>query len=143
MKKYIGISVIALLLVLSTTGCSKDETELAAPTITYIEFGHDNSKTAYIGADLHVEAEVTAPGKIDNIKVEMHPEDGGGWEYSEVFREGFEGLLNANFHQHLPISEEAVPGEYHIHFIVTDKNGKQTSVEAHIEILYAPELSAV
>lgn len=124
-------------------GCSKDDVMPEAPIISNIEFGHDNNKTAYIGVDLHVEAEISAPGKIDNIKVELHPESGQGWEYNEVFKDEFDGLLNAVFHKHIQISKDAEPGEYHIHFVVTDKNGKQTSEEAHIQVINDPSLPSV
>src|SRR5690606_3440293 len=116
MKKHTGILMIAALFVFSIISCKKDKVEPNAPTISNIEFGHNNNKTAYIGADLHVEAEIKAPGKIDNIKVELHPESGSGWEYNNVFKDGFDGLLNATFHEHLPISADATPGEYHLHF---------------------------
>ena len=143
MRIYIGVLITTVFLIFLTTGCAKDEILPDAPTITNTEFGHDNNKTAYVGADLHVAAQISAPGKIDNIKIELHPESDGGWEYNEAFKEDFEGLLNATFHKHLQISEEAIPGEYHLHFIVTDKNGRQTSVEAPIDILQVSDSAEV
>ncbi|NLJ17545.1 DUF4625 domain-containing protein [Globicatella sulfidifaciens] len=143
MKNIIRIFMITAVLAMTITSCKKDKVEPNAPTISNVEFGHDNNKTAYVGADLHVEADISAPGKIDNIKVELHPESGSGWEYSEVFKTDFEGLLNATFHKHIQISEDAQPGEYHLHFTVTDKNGKQTSEEAHIQIINDPSLPSV
>lgn len=144
MKKHINIIMIAALLICSITSCKKDKVDPpTAPTISNIEFGHNNNKTGYIGADLHVEAEIKAPGKIDNIKVELHPENFNGWEYSKVFKENFDGLLNATFHKHLPVSAGAIPGAYHLHFTVTDKNGMQTTVESGINIVSDPSLPSV
>lgn len=143
MKIYIKFLMITALFVFTFSSCNNDEVEAEAPTISNTEFGHNNNKTAYVGADLHVEAVIKAPGKIDNIRVEIHPKSGIGWKYDEVFKEGFEGLLNATFHKHPPISATATPGEYHLHLIVTDKNGKQTAVEEHIEIVNDPTLPSI
>ncbi|MFA5574222.1 MAG: DUF4625 domain-containing protein [Brumimicrobium sp.] len=137
MKNITKILMIATVLGLTFTSCKKDEIEpgVNAPTISNAEFGHDNNKTAMVGGDLHIEAVISAPGKIDNIKVELHPESGSAWEFSQIYKDEFDGLLNATFHKHIAIPTDATPGEYHLHFVVTDKNGKQTSTEAHIDII--------
>ncbi len=43
--------------------CNKEEETLAKPVINLIELGLGNSHVAYIGADLHIEAEIVARRK--------------------------------------------------------------------------------
>lgn len=125
--------------------CEKDE-DVAKPVVSSIEYGsgHDNpnSKTAYQGGDMHIEAEIEAMGKIDYIKVEIHSEgeeghehEGDGWEYDSTYTEGFKGLKNATFHKHVEIGSLATPGTYHLHFIVVDMEGNQVTYEGELEIL--------
>lgn len=135
MKRLSKYIIMALLLPLVFTSCSSDDDAgLAAPTITNTEFGHDNNKMAYIGGDLHIEADITAPGKIKEVIVEIHSENAGGWEGEWIYTE-FNGLLNTTFHKHVEIPEGIAPGEYHLHFIVTDQNGQSTQLEEHIELV--------
>ncbi|MGD2036213.1 MAG: DUF4625 domain-containing protein, partial [Bacteroidales bacterium] len=84
-------------------------------------------------SDLHVEAEIVAEAKVDVVIVEIHKEDEEGWEYDSTFTE-FSGLINPAFHKHIDISAEADTGEYHFHFIVTDMEGQQTTVEEDLYI---------
>ena len=137
--------VIALAAVVITTSCKKEETP--KPEIISFELGHDNSKTGYIGSDLHIDAEILAPGKIDRIKVEIHFEgehdeksafagiDEEGWEFDSVYTE-FSGLKNTVFHKDIPIPEHAEEGDYHFHFSVIDMEGNQTSIDEELEIVH-------
>jgi hypothetical protein len=84
-----------------------------------------------------------AEGKIDKVTVEIHSEGGHEgksasnslfeWEADTAYTE-FYGLKNTTFHKHLEIPAEADTGHYHFHFIVTDLEGQQSSVEEEIEI---------
>jgi hypothetical protein len=124
------------------TSCRK---ETPKPEIVSFELGHGNSKTGYIGSNLHIEAEILAPGKIDRIKVEIHFEgnhksaftgiDEDGWEFDSVYTE-FSGLKNADFHKDIFIPEFAKEGDYHFHFSVTDMEGNQTSIDEELEIVH-------
>jgi hypothetical protein len=136
---------IVLVTVIFFASCQKEETP--KPEIISFELGHDNSKTGYIGSDLHIDTEIEAPGKIDWIKVEIHFEgehdeknafagtDEEGWEFDSVYTE-FSGLKNTVFHKDIPIPEYAEEGDYHFHFSITDMEGKQTYIDEELEILH-------
>jgi len=114
--------------------CKKDEETLARPQITLTEVGLENSKIGYLDSDLHLEADIVAEGKINTIKVEIHPEGTGTWEYDTIYTE-FSGLKNTTFHKHIDIpSNIADTGDYHLHFIVVDMNGNETVVESDMKI---------
>lgn len=125
---------LTMLTVVSFTSCNKDDGgEAKAPNITLIELGESNSHKATVGADLHMEAEVIAEGTIEKIEVEMHPESGSGDDIEAVYT-NYADQKNADFHEHIEIPATAVPGEYHFHLKVVDKNGNTSEVDAEVEI---------
>jgi hypothetical protein len=140
------INIISAILIvagiISFSACNKDD-DPAKPVITLTELGYDNSKISYAGDELHIEADIVAEGKIDKVTVEIHSDSGHEgkntvnalfeWEVDTVYTE-FYGLKNTEFHKHLDIPAEADTGHYHFHFIVTDLEGQQTTVEEEIEI---------
>jgi hypothetical protein len=146
MKKGIILNMLFLSGVLFFVSCKKDK-EIPKPEIIHFELGHNNSKTAHIGSNLHIDAEIIAPGRIDRIKVEIHLEEayehsgmasvtsGEVWEFDSVYTE-FTGLKNTIFHKDIPIPEHAVEGEYHFHFSVTDMEGNQVYIDEDIEIIH-------
>ncbi|NBC81847.1 MAG: DUF4625 domain-containing protein [Bacteroidetes bacterium] len=148
------VLIMALIFVtgIFITSCEKDE-DVAKPVINSIEYGsgHDNpnSHSAHVGGDMHIEAVIEAEGKIDNIKIEIHPEgeheheeeheherehEHEAWEYDSTYTE-FSGLKNTTFHKHILIGDHAEPGHYHFHFVVTDMEGNQASFEDELEIM--------
>jgi hypothetical protein len=110
------IKFLSLLLILTTAvvflSCNKDEDDpaLNPPTIPTFEFGYEDSGEAYLGADLHIEAEIVADAKIDRIQVSIHPEgehmkslsDEHAWEVDTTYTK-FNGLKNTEFHEHLDV----------------------------------------
>lgn len=114
------------------TSCQKEDVT-PKPVISNLELGIGDNHTAYIGADLHIEAEIVAEGKIDKVTVEIHQEEGSDDEIVVEY-DDFEGLKNTTFHQHIDIPETTVAGEYHCHIIVTDMEGNSTTVEDEISI---------
>jgi len=112
--------------------CDKEE-EVAKPIIDLQELGLSDSHVAYIGSDLHIEAEIEAEGKIDKITVEIHQEEGSSDEIVVTYDE-FAGLKNTTFHKHVDIPATTVAGTYHCHITVTDQEGNQTTVEDEISI---------
>ncbi len=100
-----------------------------APEITITEAGEGNSKTAVVGGEMHLEAEISAPEKIAGIEVELH-NAAGGYEKSFSFTDKYAGETSAHFHEHIAVPAEAPAGEYHIHFTVTDAVGNATTEEA-------------
>jgi hypothetical protein len=128
--------IVALLATVGFTSCNEEEepeAEIAKPTISNLEVGDSNSMKAEVGHELHLDAEIVAEGKIDKIKVELHPEDGPG-EDIEAEYTSYAGLKNADFHEDLEIPDSAAVGEYHFHMTVIDQEGQSTSVEAEVEI---------
>ena len=146
MKTSIFLIVIASTAGLLFTSCNKEN---AKPEVTITELGYENSKIGYAGTDLHIEAEIFAEAKVDKITIEIHHEGEHGdeheeksaltvlhedeWEVDTTFNE-FSGMKNPEFHKHLDIPVYAEVGHYHFHFIVTDMEGQQTTVEEEIEI---------
>ena len=130
----LSIFAAAAALILSATSCNKEENP-AKPTVTLTEVGHDNSKTAMRGDDMHLEADILAEGLIKRIDVEIHQED-GGFEIEKSYTEGkYVGVKNVEFHEHIDIPADAPLGEYHLHFTVVDNEGQTAMAEAHIEII--------
>jgi len=129
-----NIAIIFILAIVSVlSACEPKEEGIAKPEITITELGLSNSHVAYIGADLHIEAEIVAEGKIEKIEVEIHQEEGSSEEIYALYEE-FSGLKNTTFHKHIEIPAETAAGTYHFHFIVTDMEGNQTVVENEISI---------
>ncbi|MFW6259748.1 MAG: DUF4625 domain-containing protein [Tangfeifania sp.] len=131
--------------ILSLNSCKKEE-EIPNPEVTITELGYENSKIGYAGSDLHIEAEIVAEGRIDKVIVEIHHEGehdnksalvnlhDNEWEVDTTYTR-FSGLKNVdNFHEHIEIPVYAEIGDYHFHFIVSDMEGNQTTVEEELEI---------
>lgn len=130
----LSIIAAAAALLLTASSCNKEENP-AKPTVTLTEVGHDNSKTAEPGEDLHLEADILAEGQIKRIDVEIHQE-GGTYEIEKSYTEGkYIGVKNVEFHEHIDIPAETPLGEYHLHFTVTDQKGQTTTVETHVDVI--------
>ncbi len=126
---FLAITIMAIL-----SSCDNDDDDVVPkPTISGLELGYGDSHVAYIGADLHIEAEILAEGKVDRITIELHKEDGTGEEIEAEFTE-YAGQKNAEFHKHIDIPVGTDAGEYHFHMTVIDQEGNSSSVEADINI---------
>jgi len=129
-SKLLFLAITLTIALLSIYSCKQEPSK---PEITLNEVGLSNNKIGYLGSDLHVEADIVAEGKINTVKVEIHPEGTGTWEFDTTYTE-FSGLKNATFHKHIDIPLSADTGDYHLHFIVVDMEGNETVAEAEIEI---------
>ncbi|MCC8409811.1 DUF4625 domain-containing protein [Mucilaginibacter sp. UR6-1] len=127
------------------SACSKDdnETPVGAPAIEGLEVGANNNKIAHPGNDLHIEAQITAAANIKDVVLEIHPENGSGWEVNTTYTEGFAGLKNAEFHKHIDVPADAAVGDYHGHLKVTDQNGRVTEAEFELKVEADPTLPSV
>lgn len=141
MKQLKFISFV-LVLALAFQACNKDEEEaLNPPTISTFEFGYEDSGEAFLGADLHIEAEIIAEAKIDRIQVTIHPEgeheksvnDEHEWEVDTTYTK-FNGLKNTTFHEHLEVPVHADTGHYHFHSIIVDMDGNTKEVERELHV---------
>lgn len=130
--KIAQIIFLLFSMTIAFSSCKKDE-EIPAPQITLSELGLNNSGTAYIGSDVHIEADIVAEGTISTVSVEIHPEGAGNWEFDTTYTK-FSGLKNTTFHEHIDVPLTVVAGAYHFHLVVTDLEGKQSSVEADLMI---------
>lgn len=150
----IAITFVASMIFIS---CEKDDETNPKPVITLTELGYENSKIGYAGTELHIEAEIVAEAKVDKITIEIHHEGEhvekstsnalheDEWEVDTTFTE-FSGLKNTTFHKHIDVPVHAEVGHYHFHFIVTDMDGQQTTLEEEIEVQHpndviAPEIT--
>ncbi|MEM7161864.1 MAG: DUF4625 domain-containing protein [Bacteroidota bacterium] len=104
-----------------------------APEIEDLEIGENDNHTATIGGELDLDAHIHAHEGIDHIEVDMHNEDGTGDDI-EVEWTNYEGLEDADFHEHVEIPATATPGEYHFHFKVVDQAGQVTEIDADVTI---------
>lgn len=140
-----------LLILMILLSCSKME-DPSPPSISAFELGYQNSHTATIGTDLHLEAEILAEGKIQHIILEIHPEgthedhlsvtSGTTWEVDTIYTGKYSGVKNTSFHEHLDIPATADTGSYHVHFIVTDMEGNQVSLEQELQLLLPSDTTA-
>lgn len=141
MKKNLFFTVLLFVAALAFTSCDKDDDEIIKPEIKNLELGSGNSKIAYAGTDVHVQAEIVALSKIDKIIINIHPESGSGWELEKIFSNS-SGQINTTFHEHLDISSEASSGKYHFHLKVVDMLGNSTELEETLEIKIAEDKQA-
>ncbi len=141
MKNSISLSLFLIVFVTLFSACNKDA---APPSITDFELGYNNSKIFERGSDLHFEANIVAPAKIDRIIVEIHfegdhkksglkTEVGFEWEFDYTYT-SYNGLKNVNLHKHIEIPEDAKAGDYHFHLMVIDMDGNVAEVESDFEI---------
>jgi hypothetical protein len=134
-KKLIwGAALLLNLCFLVFISCNDDDdNNPSKPSIDLRELGAENEKTAIIGSDLHIEANITAEGAIARIDVEIHQEN-GEYKIEKSYTEGYSGLKNKLFHEHIDIPDETPAGEYHLHLTVTDQFGQTETAESELTI---------
>jgi len=123
----------AIILSLTFLISSCDEDEISTPIVSNLEVGLENSHIAYIGDELHLEADIEAAAQIDLITVTIYPETSENSLTDTSYTE-FSGLKNTLFHKHIDIPDETEPGNYILNLIVTDQSGRQTIIAEEIEI---------
>lgn len=128
---FLSISLLATMAIVFN-GC-KDDSDTEKPVIANLKLGINNNHVAYIGTDMHIEAEIIAAGKIASVTVEIHSENGSGDEIEAEYAD-YAGQKNATFHKHIDIPAGTHAGEYHFHLTVTDMEGNSTTVEEDISI---------
>ncbi|MBN2764962.1 MAG: DUF4625 domain-containing protein [Paludibacteraceae bacterium] len=147
MKHLLQTFTLILIFSAILISCDKNEN----PEITMHELGYENNKTVVAGSDLHIDAEILAPLKIAQIQLIIHSEkeheyvtaqnspsisgNSAVWEIDSIYRSGYTGVKNTNFHEHIAVPSSVLPGHYHLHLKVTDMDGNQTIKEDEIEVL--------
>ncbi len=144
--RYIVYSVL-FLFVVSACNKEQDDKMAAQPLISLTEVGYENSKVAYTGHDLHIDAEINAEGKIADIRLQITLKNSGfGWDFLKIYTDGYTGLRNAQFHEHISIPEDARTGTYTLVLIVTDEAGNRSELTSDFEIrkdLSLPSISNI
>lgn len=145
MKTTKAIAAV-FLFVATFTACKKDtqpEPELAIPTIDNIEIGLGNNQIGVIGKDFHLNAEILAGDKIENVQVKILPRSGETyikpWKF-EITWDQYKDAKNATVHKHFDISEDAAEGKYDFIIIVNDQNGTILEEKREINIYKAENL---
>ena len=96
--------------------------------------------TVVRGNDFHAEFLVGAVHGIHSITLDIHAhgiEPGAGeveWHLEQVFEEGYHGLTEVEFHEHIDVPATAPAGEYHMVFTIEDEQGNTRSLDAHLVV---------
>ncbi len=91
------------------------------PTATDLDAGINTA-----GNDLHLETELTAPGRINKVVVDIK---GDEWQKTFTFAgKQLTGQLSHRFHEHVDVAE-APKGFYQVILTVEDQKGKRSTVE--------------
>lgn len=140
------LPVLPAILALILFSCKKEDRAemIVEPAIAIREVGANNSKEAYAGTDLHIDAGVNAPGRIASIKVQITlATTNYGWDFRKTYIESYAGLKQAGFHEHINIPQDARAGVYHLLIIVTDESGRKTEGKVNFEIKVDPTLPLI
>ncbi|RZL46916.1 MAG: DUF4625 domain-containing protein, partial [Pedobacter sp.] len=129
-KPFLGLLIITSIF----TACKKDEVTTDPPTLTNLEVGTNNNKTAYPGTDIHFEADLFSVSNLASVQLTIKPKSGSGWNFTQTYTEGFANLKNASFHKHIDVPATAVLGNYTVTIKVIDQLGKSTEVSSDLEI---------
>ncbi len=122
------------------SSCKKDEptVELAAPKAENIEIGTGNNKQALRGRDFHLNADVLAGEKIQDVQVKILQKSGetytATWKLELNWAE-YKGARNTNVHKHFTIPADAPEGKYDLYFIVLDENGTKLEIKEDFSII--------
>lgn len=139
-----NLLIFFCLFLLVTVNCQKSEFEpddLGSLEIRNIEIGTKNRKIVYAGSDLHIEGLIEAKHGLDQVKVEITPQVSGyGFAFDRTYKEGFNGLKEATFHQHILIPKGIKPGLHNFLFILKDLKGNTKIVRDTLKIENNPNL---
>jgi len=90
-----------------------DDVDMGSTTISNVEIGSGNNKQAQAGSRSHIQVQMVAPGNIDGVQLEIHPENGSEWEVDTVYITGLSGHKNAEFQQDIDVAASAALGKDH------------------------------
>lgn len=129
---------VLLLLSISLFSCQLEDMPYP-PVIESLELGYQNSGKAMAGGDLHFDAEITAEGRIDIIRVEIAFKEAlpsnpaFEWRIDTLYLK-HKGALNTDLHEHVDVPEAALPGIYQFLLTATDLYGQSTAVRSEFEV---------
>ena len=131
------LCIVAMFATMLLSSCQKEEALMVqeGASVTINELGANNSKIAYTGHELHLDADIQAPGKIAGIKLQITlAETNYGWDFLKTYGD-YKGLKEANFHEHVAVPENARPGMYNLLIVVTDERGQKTLSKSNFEVV--------
>lgn len=131
----------ALLMVniLLFSSCSKENALPAPPTIEVVHLGVYDAESDgifYLGEEGHFEVNISAPGRIEKIDLEIHQESGYGlYTLTNTYTGEYVGKKEVSGFQDYPIIPlgQAI-GAYSFHLRVTDQQGQVTTLDRNINV---------
>lgn len=133
MKKYLSLGVVLLLSVftLALSSCSNNDEPTNnpdKPILKVSEVGIENNKIALAGSNLHMEGDITAPGKVKSFEIKVYDRSGtviGDTLFDEKNPDTFVGSINPHFHIHVNLNNKATLGEGgKVEITLTDQAGQ-------------------
>lgn len=121
--------------------CNKSEgpePELPKASLENIEIGSGNNGIGIIGRDFHLDMDIVAGDKIDNVQIKIRQKANETYTKQWLFEIEFEqyrGAKNVNVHKHFDIPEDAPEGQYDFIIIVRDQNGTVHEEIKQIELI--------
>ena len=146
MKAQVIILASIILLSLSLNSCKEEKSD--GPSATITELGYNNSGIGYLGGSLNVVAQIIADGKIDNIQVGIHQQNGNlkvkqdlkkissPWEFDSTYAGKYQGTTDTTFSEVIAIPLDVDTGSYIFSFSVIDLEGNATSVQDNFKLNY-------
>ena len=125
-----AMTALVSVLTLCLASCSNNNDDPAETKleINKRELGEENSKTAVLGKDLHIECEILAESKIKSIRVELIQGNAETVLMKDFnSNKNYVGVINAHFHEHLELDGKLAAGTYRFILTVTDEKGKEVS----------------
>jgi hypothetical protein len=136
-NRLMKLCVAGLLAATCLFSCKKEDAPfLEKPVVTINEVGSNNSRIAYTGNNLHLDAKVKAPGKVASIKLQITLANSNyGWDVVKTYTTPYAGVKNADFHEHIDVPENARPGMYTLLIVVTDEAGEKAQAKVDFEVI--------
>ncbi|WP_080054214.1 DUF4625 domain-containing protein [Spirosoma aerolatum] len=137
---HLSRTIFAFLLCAATfTACKKDEEPaLPIPTVSNVEIGLGNNEIGVIGKDFHLNVEVLAGDKIENVQIKILPKAGEtyakAWQHEITWTDSYQGVKNATVHKHFDIPADAPEGKYDFLIIVKDQNGTKLEEKRNVAL---------
>jgi len=140
------LQMVLVLFTLALVSCKDDEDlppELASSSIENLEIGSGNNGKGIIGRDFHLDMDVVAATRIENIQIAIKQQAGKTyvkeWSFDLAWEE-FKGAKNTNVHKHFDIPKDAPEGFYDFIIRITDENGSVKEDKHEIELIGADKL---
>lgn len=121
------------------SSCKKED-QTPAPTITLKKLGthaEPQSKMFHLDEGGHFEADISAPGLVKKIELQINQVSGyATYSYKEEFTGDYVGRNEVeSFHSHPVIPSGAPIGDYIFKIIVTDQLGQVGFVESELQVM--------